>query len=60
MENLDILQFIKKSFAEKNLFSFFLISIVSFALILFIGIGMAFYYRAHIFEYFAKEYLLGG
>ena len=37
MENLDILQFIKKSFAEKNLFSFFLISIVSFALILFIG-----------------------
>lgn len=60
MENLDILQFIKKSFAEKNLFSFFLISIASFVLILFIGIGVTFYYRAHLFEYFAREYLLGG
>ena len=62
MREINILKLIKKSFAEsspKNIFSFFLISISSFVVFIGIGVGVAFYYRANIFEYFAKEYLMG-
>ena len=58
MQNFDIVQFINRSFREKNAFSIFLTSFIVLLIFIVIGAGIAFYYRAGIFEYFAKEYLI--
>jgi serine protease Do len=60
MQDVDIVKLIKNSFKEKNIFSVFLISFLSFVLIILILASILFYYRTNIFGYFAKEYLLGG
>ncbi len=60
MQDIDIIKYIKNSFKNRNLFSVFLISFLSFVLLFIVLAGVAFYYRANIFGYFAKEYLLGG
>ncbi len=60
MQEVDIIAYIKKSFAEKNIFSVFLVSVISIILFLVIVSAVAFHYRAKIFGYLAKEYVLGG
>ncbi len=57
MGNFDILKFIQKSFQGKNIISIFFISFISFIILLIICGSIAFYFRANIFGYFAKEYL---
>ena len=44
-------------FKNKDFVSIFLISFLSILLIILMGIGLIWYYRANIFEYFAREYL---
>ncbi len=57
MQEINIIKFIKKVFANKNFATSFLTSLLSFALIALLGFGLAWHNRAKIFGYFAKEYL---
>ena len=57
MQDVDIVKIIKKIFSNKNFINTFLISLVSIIIILAIGLGFVWNYRANIFDYFAKEYL---
>ena len=57
MEEPDIVKFIKKGFGSKDFISTFFASLISLFLIILIGIGLVWHYRAHVFGYFAKEYL---
>ncbi len=57
MEDVNIVKILKKIFLNKNLVRSFLISLASFIIILAIGVGVVWRYRANIFDYFAKEYL---
>jgi serine protease Do len=57
MEETDIAQFFKKIFMNKNFVSAFLTSLLSLVIIMAIGFGVAWHYRANLFGYFAKEYL---
>ena len=57
MQDIDIVKIIKKIFSNKNFINTFLISLVSIIIILAIGLGFIWNYRANIFDYFAKEYL---
>ena len=57
MQELDIIKFIKKNFANKNFASVFLTSLLSFLIIFFITLGLIWHFRANLFGYFAKEYL---
>ena len=57
MQEINIMKFIKKVFMNKNFTAVFFTSLLSFLLILLIGLGLAWYNRAQIFGYFAKEYL---
>mgnify|MGYP003393628768 FL=1 len=59
MQEIDIIAYIKKSFAEKNTFSVFLVSIISIVLFVAVASLVAFHYRAQVFGYLAKEYVLG-
>ena len=57
MEKNNIVDFFKKIFSSKNFLSVFLTSLGSFIIILLIGLGFVWYFRANVFDYFAKEYL---
>lgn len=59
IDQIDIVKFIRNSFKERNLFSIFLVSLLSFSIIFSISVFVLLKYRANIFGYFAKEYLLG-
>jgi len=56
---MDIVKFVHNNFKDKNLLATFLISFLSFVLVLGILAGLLFYYRSAVFGYFAKEYLMG-
>lgn len=58
MQNFDLIKFIKHSFREKNIFSMFLTSFLSIIIFLTVFSILIFNYRANIFIYLAKEYLL--
>jgi serine protease Do len=57
MQQIDIIKFIKKIFANKNFVSVFFTSLLSLLIIILIGVGVVWHYRANVFGYFAKEYL---
>ena len=57
MQELPMIKFIKKSFYHKNLVFVFLLGLLSSLLIIALGFGVVWYYRANIFGYFAKEYM---
>jgi len=57
MENENITKFIKKGFASKDFAAVFFSSLLSLLIILSIGVGLVWHYRANVFGYFAKEYL---
>lgn len=59
MQEFDLVQFIRKSFGERSIFSIFLVSLLSFIVVLAVISGVLFHYRSQIFGYFAQEYLLG-
>lgn len=53
----EIKKIIKMVFLNKNLIQIFVVSLVSLLIILVLGIGVVWHYRANVFSYFAKEYL---
>jgi serine protease Do len=57
MQELNIIKFIKKFFTDKNLISVFFTSLFAFLIVLLVGGGLIWHYRANVFSYFAKEYL---
>jgi serine protease Do len=57
MQEIDIIKFFKKVFADKNFASVFLTSLLALLIILIVGLGFVWHYRANVFDYFAKEYL---
>jgi len=57
MQETNIIKFIKRTFANKDLILVFFFSLFSFLVIALIGFGIIWHYRANIFGYFAKEYL---
>ncbi len=57
MKNTNLKEMFKKAFSNKTFVYAFLASLVSFFLILIIGFGIVWIYRANVFGYFAKEYL---
>ncbi|MEK7088758.1 MAG: trypsin-like peptidase domain-containing protein [Patescibacteria group bacterium] len=57
MQDLDIVKIIKKIFLNKSFVYMFFVSLISLIIILTIGLGFVWYYRANVFDYFAKEYL---
>ncbi len=58
MEEINTIKFIKKTFSSKTYWSVFFASFISFIIILSILLGVAWYYRARVFGYLAKEYVL--
>lgn len=58
MQDIDIIEFIKKSFKKKDFFSVFLTAGASFILLLAILAGALFYFRGKVFDYLAREYFL--
>ncbi|MFA6586063.1 MAG: trypsin-like peptidase domain-containing protein [Candidatus Paceibacterota bacterium] len=57
MQQLDIIKNIKRIFLNKNFIYILLVSFISLVIILAIGLGIIWHYRANVFDYFAKEYL---
>ncbi|MBI5139410.1 trypsin-like peptidase domain-containing protein [Candidatus Nomurabacteria bacterium] len=57
MSEKNIIKFIKKIFSNQNFLSVFLTSFISLIIFFIIASGLVWYYRANLFEYFAKEYL---
>jgi serine protease Do len=57
MQEIDIVKFIKKVFANKDFASIFFTSLFSLLIVVLIGVGLVWHYRANVFGYFAKEYL---
>lgn len=57
MEKKNIKELFSKIFTRKDLVSTFLVSFFSFLLLIVIFTACAWYFRASLFEYFAKEYL---
>ncbi len=57
MQEFNLADFIKKSFTNKDFAAGFLTSLISFLLILAIGVGVVWHFRGNVFGYFAKEYL---
>lgn len=60
MQEKNIISFLKKHFTSKDFIFAFSASLFSVLLILLIGFGIVWHYRAGVFGYFAKEYLQGG
>jgi serine protease Do len=58
MQEINILKFIKKGFSSKDFASVFFASFFSLLIIILIGAGLVWHFRAKLFGYFAKEYLL--
>ncbi len=57
MQEINIIRFIKKVFTGKNFVFVFFTGLLSFLVIVLIGSGIIWHYRASVFGYFAKEYL---
>lgn len=57
MQEINIGKFIKKVFGNKDFISVFFTSLLSFLIIISIGVGVVWRYRANVFGFFAKEYL---
>jgi serine protease Do len=57
MQEINLIKYIKKNFANKDFTSAFLTSLLSFLFIIVLGLGIVWHYRAQVFGYFAKEYL---
>ena len=57
MQEVNIIKFFKKVFANKDFASIFFTSLLSLLIIILIGVGVVWRYRADVFGYFAKEYL---
>ena len=57
MQEINIIKTIKKIFLNRRFIYTFLISLISIVIIIIICLGFVWYYRANIFDYFAKEYL---
>ncbi|MEI7765276.1 MAG: trypsin-like peptidase domain-containing protein [bacterium] len=57
MQKIDILFYIKKIFKSRSFVLAFITSLVSLIIILAIGLGIIWHYRAKVFSYFAKEYI---
>jgi len=57
MQDLNIIKIIKKIFLNKNFIYVFFVSLISLIIILAVGWGIVWRYRANVFDYFAKEYL---
>lgn len=55
-ENI-IIKSIKKFFTSKSFINTFLTSLFSLLVVLVVGLGVVWHYRAKVFGYFAKEYL---
>jgi serine protease Do len=57
MHETDIEKYFKKVFANKDFAPIFLTSLFSLLLIVAVGAGLVWHYRAKVFGYFANEYL---
>ena len=57
MQKIDIVFYFKKIFKNKSFALSFLLSLVSFIIMLSIGLCIVWYYRVNIFSHFAKEYM---
>jgi serine protease Do len=57
MEDSKITKIIRKIFLNKNFIYAFSASLITLIIILVIGLGFVWRFRANIFDYFAKEYL---
>jgi serine protease Do len=57
MQEINIIKFFKKVFGNRDFARVFFTSLLSIFIILLIGIGIIWHYRANVFGYFAKEYL---
>ena len=57
MEDLNIVKFFKRIFKNKDFVTIFFTSLLSFLIIILIGAGLVWHYRANLFGYFAKEYI---
>jgi len=57
MQDINIIKILRKIFLNKNFIYIFLVSLISLIIILVVGLGLIWHYRANVFDYFAKEYL---
>ena len=57
MQETNITKFFKRVFSNKTFISAFVTSLLSLLVIIAIGAGLVWHYRANVFGYFAKEYL---
>ncbi len=57
MENINIAKIVKRIFLNKSFAYVFFVSLISLIVILAVSLGFVWYFRAGIFDYFAKEYL---
>jgi len=57
MQEKDIVKYIKKIFTNKDFVPAFLASLLSLVIIIALGIGLVWHYRANVFGYFSQEYL---
>lgn len=57
MQEIDVIKFIKNNFANKDFARLYFLLLVSLLVILMIGFGLVWYFRANVFQYFAQEYL---
>src|SRR3989339_2096800 len=57
MPEINIIKLIRKTFSNKDFAFVFFTSLLSFLILILIGAGLIWYYRADIFGYFAEEYL---
>ena len=57
MQEINIIKLIRKTFSNKDFAFVFFTSLLSFLILILIGAGLIWYYRADIFGYFAEEYL---
>ena len=57
MQDSNLTTLFKKTLKNKNFIKIFLTSLVTLIVVLAIGLGVIWHYRASVFAYFAKEYL---
>ncbi len=57
MQDLDIIKIIKQTLLNKKFIYVFSVSLISLVIVSAIGLGFIWYFRANVFDYFAKEYL---
>ena len=57
MQDFNLIRFIKNNFTNKFFLTIFVSSFVSSIIIITVGVGVVWNFRADIFGYFAKEYL---